>query len=773
MKLFKNSSKTNKIITITATIVAVAALIAFITLICLVPQDRIVSPEEGRYTTVCSLGNGEWLYTTNDNVYRVDDDGEVKAEANVARYFEEKTGESCGNISASYKRYDGKNIYVATKTPFGGYVFRLDDDLNIAEYVRYNGNLKKMLVSESGEDFYLFAGVDMGDEVNKYNATDLASDYAAKGYIYTMLGGKDAYRLTYARDFRILCAEVYGDKLFIVHSNGIIAASVNFEMNSYKLRLEAETARIFAELKVEAGEDADEAELMKTAEERAKENLGVVSVKGNVTEVKKDGYDLNKYCTFIADTLTFRGALFRAEESRFYITAADNNLYYADVSELNAKRINGIINKNTVETITLPLIPEGANESLFYDASDDCAFVSYENSDRISKINLTDKTLEYTVKADFGVRGIFQSKGGSELFYFFYNKNRGSENLLCKCGVFAKRNENAIRVSMIISGVLFVVAAAVSAFSWVYATSEKNRAKLRKLGRDMAKAKWIYLAILVPVALLIFFCYYETFASIVLSFFDYTTASPTRNWNNFQNYKDIFSNAETLRSFLNMFYFLAFDLFTTIIPPIIFAFFLMTMKNRKYSGFTRTMLFIPGVIPGIAGLLIWSTGIFGQHGIITAIVELFGGTPKYWLADKATTRWALVFMGFPYVGGYLIFYGAMMNIPESYHEAAELEGITILGRLFRIDVPLIMPQIKYTFVTMFIHSVQNFARTYTTVGDGQSITTGVITPVHYMYRNVVAGNYGVASAYATIIFIFLFAATLFNFRKKKDDLGGE
>lgn len=75
-------------------------------------------------------------------------------------------------------------------------------------------------------------------------------------------------------------------------------------------------------------------------------------------------------------------------------------------------------------------------------------------------------------------------------------------------------------------------------------------------------------------------------------------------------------------------------------------------------------------------------------------------------------------MGFPFVGSYLIFYGGMMNIPDSYYEAAELEGCGPWKRLFTIDIPLIRPQIKYVFITIFIASVQNFGRTYmVTSGD--------------------------------------------------------
>ena len=129
-------------------------------------------------------------------------------------------------------------------------------------------------------------------------------------------------------------------------------------------------------------------------------------------------------------------------------------------------------------------------------------------------------------------------------------------------------------------------------------------------------------------------------------------------------------------------------------------------------------------------------------------------------------KWSLIMMGFPFVGSYLIFYGAMMNVPDSYYEAAELDGITVIKRFVFIDVPLILAQIKYVFIMTFIGSVQNFGRTYMTETGGAA---GAQTPVHTMYNFVTSDDYGRASAYATVLFIFLFFATMINMRAQTKD----
>ena len=109
-----------------------------------------------------------------------------------------------------------------------------------------------------------------------------------------------------------------------------------------------------------------------------------------------------------------------------------------------------------------------------------------------------------------------------------------------------------------------------------------------------------------------------------------------------------------------------------------------------------------------------------------------------------------------------------MNVPQEYHEAGRLEGIGIIKQFWTIDIPLIVPQIKYIFITTFIGSVQNFARTHILR------STVVTTPVQSMYEMMtVEANYGMSSAYATLIFIFLFAAVAANFKMQKADAMGD
>lgn len=77
---------------------------------------------------------------------------------------------------------------------------------------------------------------------------------------------------------------------------------------------------------------------------------------------------------------------------------------------------------------------------------------------------------------------------------------------------------------------------------------------------------------------------------------------------------------------------------------------------------------------------------------------------------------------------------------------------------------MIRPQLKYVFIITFINSIQDFGRIYMTTG--QKKETNI--PALQMYMTLNSGNgYGKAAAMGMLIFIVIFAATLFNFRANK------
>lgn len=402
-----------------------------------------------------------------------------------------------------------------------------------------------------------------------------------------------------------------------------------------------------------------------------------------------------------------------------------------------------------------------------YNPYSKCLYATYENINIVSIIDVqAAPRILYTFAADYSIEKHL-GDANNETYHYIALSAATRDKYVYSLSPAKSVNGNLVKTLMIISIALAVVALIVALIAYYGYSSERAVQKLKVIKTDLIKHKWIYIAILPFIALICLFCYYEAIGAISFSFFEYTRDMPTRNWNNFNNFRKIFADSQFLTQVKNMLFFLVFDILFAIVPPVLFAFMLSIMVSKKYSKLSRTLLFIPGILPGVATMLIWKIGIFGDTGVLNKIAsQLFGATSTIkFLENGDIAVWSLLLMGFPYVGTYLIFYGGMMNIPSSYYEAAELEGVTVMRRLMQIDIPLIASQLKYVFITTFIHSVQNYARTY-------MLGWKSATPVSCLYEAIQRGDYGLSSAYAVLIFAFLLVAMIVNFRSQKKDLEG-
>ncbi len=404
-------------------------------------------------------------------------------------------------------------------------------------------------------------------------------------------------------------------------------------------------------------------------------------------------------------------------------------------------------------------------------------YLTFQNEQVIKIVDLNDTEnyeVLYSFQGDFNIISFIGDKDNDvthvirEYRRWDKNGNPVMENYAATYKPAQFEKKSLFSTIFIVSLLIAIVVALLLVWFIIASRSERALMKMKMIREDLKKHKWIYLSLIPFVILLILFCYYEAIGAIAMSFFNYTQKEPAWIWNDFGNYIRLF-NLDILKMTGNTLFFLVWDIFLCLVPPLLFAFALVLIRNQKLSGWFRSLMFLPGIIPSMASMLIWRQGIFAADGgVLNQIVELFGGKPVNWLMNENWSRWSLIFMGFPFIGGYLIFYGGMINIPGEYHEAGRLEGLGVWRRLVCIDIPLIMPQIKYIFVMTIIESVQNYSRTYVLNSAGtKTLAEGLYRA---MYEQT---DYGLSSAYATLIFACLFMAISANFKMQKKETMGD
>ncbi len=282
-----------------------------------------------------------------------------------------------------------------------------------------------------------------------------------------------------------------------------------------------------------------------------------------------------------------------------------------------------------------------------------------------------------------------------------------------------------------------------------------------------------YLLLAPTFAMLLVFCYYPVATAFLYSFMKLSLSAPME-FTGLDNYRKMFHDPYVWVGMKNMFIFLVTGLVKTLTVPLLVAELVFWLANDRLRQAMRTFFVFPAVVPGLISVLLWKLIYSPNIGLLNKILEVMGleSWKHAWLADERLAIWAIVFSGFPWVNvfAFLILLGGLINISRDIHEASAIDGVSIMGRFLRIDVPLIMPQIRLLIVLTFIGSIQDFTSVLVFTGGGPGIATYV--PALQMFFQTAEGmNLGYASAIGVFLFALVLAATLLNnrlFRSRED-----
>lgn len=218
-------------------------------------------------------------------------------------------------------------------------------------------------------------------------------------------------------------------------------------------------------------------------------------------------------------------------------------------------------------------------------------------------------------------------------------------------------------------------------------------------------------------------------------------------------------------------------LFVAIRVPLSFGLglTLALILNSNYlpgRTFFRLILFLPWATSSLAILmaLVWQF-FFRERGVINQVLQILGFDGYAWLNDPVTAFAAIVItdVWFSYPFFMVVILGALQSVPNDVYEAADVEGASWWTQLTRITLPLIRPAILPATVLTSITAFQMFGTAWAitqggpTRGAGQPGATEFV--IIYAFKQIYQSqNYGRAAAFAVILFLFLFAATLYSLR---------
>lgn len=182
---------------------------------------------------------------------------------------------------------------------------------------------------------------------------------------------------------------------------------------------------------------------------------------------------------------------------------------------------------------------------------------------------------------------------------------------------------------------------------------------------------------------------------------------------------------------------------------------LLISKKVKARGIFRTSYFIPVILSMTVICQLWVNIYQTEFGLLNQLFEKFGWTYRqYWLSQKSTALFAVAFVDAWKGMGYhfLIIYAGLNSIPESYIEAALIDGANAWQRFWKITVPCMAPTYKVTLTLTLTWGFRTFQTINIMTGGGPGKETYTM-PILIYKQIYLLGNYGAASASSALLLV--------------------
>ncbi len=204
-----------------------------------------------------------------------------------------------------------------------------------------------------------------------------------------------------------------------------------------------------------------------------------------------------------------------------------------------------------------------------------------------------------------------------------------------------------------------------------------------------------------------------------------------------------------------------------VVSLILAAWFTDNRLKLKYSGFFKTVIYMPNLIMASAIAMLFFT-LFSNNGPVNMILMQAGiiNEPFHFMSSTAGARSLIAFMNFLMWFGNttILLMAGMMGIDLSLFEAAEVDGATSFQIFSKITLPLIKPILAYVMVTSLIGGLQMFdlPQILTNGQGGPNRTT--MTLIMYLNKHLFNENYGMAGALSAVLFIITGALSIWVFK---------
>jgi raffinose/stachyose/melibiose transport system permease protein len=234
------------------------------------------------------------------------------------------------------------------------------------------------------------------------------------------------------------------------------------------------------------------------------------------------------------------------------------------------------------------------------------------------------------------------------------------------------------------------------------------------------------------------------------------------DWVGLANYATVLSDPRLLETLFNAFRLVVFYSFVPVGLGLVTASVVHRVATGRLGTISRTILFLPQVIPLVAAGIIWGR-LLSLSGLVNEGLTAIGlgDVTRAWLGDFDTALPAVGIIGIWVLLGFstVLLLTGMTKIDAALYESARLDGAGWRSEFRAITLPSLRYEIGVCLTVTIIAALAAFDIVYVTTGGGPGNATAVpgiqIYILAFLERQV-----GLASALAVVLMILVLIVVL-------------
>ena len=284
---------------------------------------------------------------------------------------------------------------------------------------------------------------------------------------------------------------------------------------------------------------------------------------------------------------------------------------------------------------------------------------------------------------------------------------------------------------------------------------------------------YFYIAPVLIVLLLMFG--YPLIKSIVMSFQDYKLSRLDKvAWNNFKNYKKMFSDRNFRLLFKNSIIYVV----ASVCGQFLLGLGLALGLNGKFKGrgIYQSIIFLPWAFSAFVIGLLYRWSFNGEYGVVNDLLKKTGIISKgiSWLGTPGLSLlviiFAMIWIGIPFFGINIL--AALQSVPEDIYEAADMDGCGTFRKFFSLTLPYIKPTIIVTILLRTIWIFNSFDLVVIITEGGPANYSQTLPS--YMYTQAFASyDFGLAGAFGVLLMVILVVYALVFLKLSNYDKAGD